>query len=259
MCAVFLHICYIHDIIVHSVSVVSFHFLSVEPTPTGRMLHSPSWLYPEGSEIQQSLQSETDITLSPFEIDHCKLIADISFQLTHEEYLALVRKINISQAKLDHLEMGETDNLPECIYKVLTTWLGAETVTLHTLKSVLGISKIETNVPPPLLNPDLDGIPCDKNSMLELRTSISKQWRFFGRYLGVPCQKLDELLQHYHAHDPLDEIVYSMFRTWHCQYEDASIGALLKVIYRVWKLSPNDGAHAWFVARKMASENTYTS
>ena len=245
--------CACADVIVHSASLVrwfSFHFLSAEHSPTERVLHSPSWLYPQGSEILHSLQNETNLTLRPFDSDHCKLIADISFQLTQKEYLDLVKKINISQANLDQLETGETHNLPECIYKALTTWLGMETVTLRTLKSVLGITKIETHVPPPLLNPDLSCNPYDTNCMLELKSTISTQWRFFGRYLGVPRQKLDELL--YHCQAPLDEVVYSMLY-WHQRHDnDASLGALLKAIYRVWKLSPNDGAHAWCVARKMA-------
>ena len=247
--------CACADVIVHSASLVrwfSFHFLPAEHNPTERVLHSPSWLYPQGSEILHSLQNETDITLCPFNSDHCKLIADISFQLTYEGYLDLVGKIKISQANLDQLETGETHNLPECIYKALTTWLGMETVTLRTLKSVLGITKIETHVPPPLLNPDLSCNPYDTNCMLELKSTISTQWRFFGRYLGVPHQKLDELLYMYHCQVPLDEVVYSMLY-WHQRHDnDASLGALLKAIYRVWKLSPNDGAHAWCVARKMA-------
>lgn len=165
--------------------------------------------------------------------------------------MALVRKLSISQANLDQLEVGETNNLPECIYKVLIFWLARESVTLSELKSIFCVTNIKTNVSLPF-DPNLYNTPCDTNCMLELKETISTQWKFFGRYLGLPREKLDEVFYRAQS-DSLHEVVYLMLQEWRSRYgNSASLGALLKAIYRVWTLSPIDGAHAWDVARKLA-------
>ena len=149
----------------------------------------------------------------------------------------------------------EITNLPERVYRIAMEWIGRScSVTLHQVISALNFVDIATNVPLHQFDSRLCGIPCDEHWVLELRKQISAQWQFFGRYLGLPHTKLDELKGRKKI-EGTPEIVIQMLNAWRQRYgRDANIGNLLKVIYRVYKLNSLYGGHAWHAAVGLAEE-----
>ena len=150
----------------------------------------------------------------------------------------------------------ETSNLPERVYQIAMEWIKrCVFVTLHQVISALNFVDITTNVPLHQFDSRFCEIPCDECWVLELRKQISAQWQFFGRYLGLPRITLDDLKGR-KKFEGTPEIVIQMLNVWRQRYgRDASVGNLLKVIYRVYKLNSLYGGDAWHAAVWMAEES----
>ena len=215
------------------------------------VIFTQSWLYQEDSDILQALNNASSINLSLCP-DHCKLIADITLQMPSEHYEHLLREFGISKTVQGHLEASEQRNLPERMYKVFITWINSHKATLDELKSVLrkvGIRDIRlcsSEIPLLSSNPGLYDKVCDRQLCLclDLVGNFGTQWRFVGRYLGLPKRELDNLCSMAEREfQSLEEVGCCMLRQWQQQNSgrEASVATLMKAIYRVHQLSP------WFV------------
>ena len=216
------------------------------------MIHTQSWLYQEDSDILPALNNASSIDLSLCS-DHCKLIADIALQMPSEHYEHVLREFGISEAVQGQLEASEQRNLPERLYKIFITWINSHKATLDELKFVLrkvGIRDIRLcNSEIPLLsrNPGLTDLACDRELCIALAAALGTQWRFVGRYLGVPNADFDDLLNKADR-EGLKEAAYCMLDQWKQLYgRKGSVAALVKAIYRVYQLCPLFATEPWWL------------
>ena len=191
------------------------------------------------------MNASEDIVLDPSQPDHCKLLADIAFQIPVRIYDDLLGQFGFTEAFCDQLEAAETRNLPECVYRALKAYVGdpQKRQSLSDLKTVLakvGISDIQlchTSVQILSDNPQLCRGTCDHDLCLGLaENSPGSQWRFVGRYLGLGTTDIDGKLT------LLDrcgekEAVIQMLHDWKQQFDNgANMEAMVKAVYRVGQL-----------------------
>ena len=227
------------------------------------VIYTESWLYPEDSQILQALNNACDIDLYPC-ADHCRLMADIAFQLPNRVYDHLLKEFGISEAVCDQLEAGERFNLPERVYKALHFYVSdsEHKPTLNGLKLILtkvGFSAIKLSCSSiPLLsnNPELYDRECDCELLVDLaERKLGVQWRFVGRYFGLPNVDIDDLLLQADR-ESRKEAAYRLLLKWQQQNygRAASVAALVKAVYRIKQLNPYFVGELWWSLRNKITE-----
>ena len=218
------------------------------------MIYTESWLYTEESQIFQALNNKCDVTLNPTDPDHCKLMADIAFQLPNRVYEDLLKEFDVTEAEYDHLEAGEKYNLPECVYKTLRYFISKHThgISLNDLKSIfkrVGIRDIQLdlcncNIQLLTQNPGLSARQCDRYLCLHIAKLPGPQWRFVGRYLGLNVENLPAVADH----KDMVDVTFDMLSKWQQeQYGGAaSVAALVKAVYRIHQLNSSFVVDLWW-------------
>ena len=227
------------------------------------VIYTESWLYPEDSQILQALNNACDVDLYPC-ADHCRLMADIAFQLPNRVYDHLLKEFGISEAVSDQLEAGEKFNLPERIYKALLFYVSdsEHKPTLNGLKSILtkvGFRDIKLSCSDiPLLsnNPKLYDKECDCELLVGLaERKLGVQWRFVGRYFGLTNVDIDDLLFQADRESRKDAAYRLLFEWQQQQYgRAASVAALVKAVYRIKQLNSSFVGELWQCLRNKIME-----
>ena len=219
------------------------------------VIYTESWLYPEDSQILQALNNAgCDIDLYPC-ADHCKLIADIAFQIPNRVYERLLNEFGISEVVCDQLEAGEKFNLPECVYKALHFYVSdsERKPTLNGLKSILarvGFRDIKlccSDIPLLSDSPELYDKECDCKLLVGLaERKLGMQWRFVGRYFGLTNVDIDDLLS-LADRDGRKDAASRLLLEWQQQNygRAASVAALVKALYRIKQLNSSFVGELW--------------
>jgi hypothetical protein len=219
------------------------------------VIYTESWLYPEDSQILQALNNaDCDIDLYPC-ADHCRLMADIAFQLPNRVYERLLNEFGISEAVCDQLEAGEKYNLPECVYKALHFYVSdsERKPTLNGLKSILakvGFRDIKlccSDIPLLSDSPELYDKECDCELLVGLaERKLGVQWRFVGCYFGLTNVDIDDLLSQADR-DGRKDAASRLLLEWKQQNygRAASVAALVKALYRIKQLNSSFVGELW--------------
>ena len=244
--------------------------LTLQHYTVARRLHTCEDLYQPESNICSAVcdsSAGTDLPLDPRSEDHCRFIADISFQLTEADLQSLMAYgvLGIEKPQLDAIVNCHRFDMREQIYKVLLTWMSGNfphsTVkSLLSILKTLGISGIErcrwsaesfekrvccqlSKFPP---------VQCRDKFLLTLAQEIQQQWRFIGRFIGISEAHISATIQD-HVTENQSELSYQMLCKWQQQKgREATYETLVKAICRVFEHDPSSILSAWWLATKWA-------
>ena len=221
-------------------------------------LHTWSQLYSQASQIHQLLSgnaSDLIHSLNPGEPDHRALIADISFQLTSEQYGQLVHLLEISPSEVSRYDHDHPNDLAEQIYQTLLGWAGGiyPNATIKHLLSAFktlgihGIELTERSSKSVEIDCRLDGLEiCDCDFTRDVGKEVGRRWKSVARFLGlseVALQDMDTGPQ------TLNDKSHEMLVRWQCMKgREATYGVLLKAIHRIFDHEPSSFGVVWWYA-----------
>ena len=229
-------------------------------TLAGSERHLQTWsqLYSEVSKISQALSgSVPKPCLDPNDPDLLKLLADISFQLTDSDLAKLPILLEISQPKVDRIQHAHLYDLAEQAYQMLRSWVASNylNATMNNLMSLfkkIGFSRIELLT----VTKHFQIATCsrveeesisDDKFILEIGKKLGQRWKYVARFLGL-CETTIDAVEYAYPRDLFEQSFQMLLRWQQEKGDEATYGALLRAIHRVWEHEPETICGAWTYA-----------
>lgn len=194
--------------------------------------------------------------------DHCKLLADISLQLSNSS--ALSHKLGLEAYQAERISADYTGDEAEKVYQALMCWVARHSsATLHGLLQALSGLKIvglqltaDDSENCDILDPRLNSI-CIRDGpfMLDIGTEIQHRWKFIGRLMGVSESHISRVESDNPQH--IREQSHQMLLAWQTHSDPrATYGTLFKAIHRVYRHDPFKVFDAWVHANRHSTTLT---